>query len=386
MIGGARPAGSRIRVLELRSVRGTGGGPEKTILLGAAQADTTAFEIVVCYLRDRRDPVFALGERARRLGVDYCEIEERHSTDLRVWPALRRLVEERRIDIVHGHEYKTDLLAFLLARRTGAIPVSTSHGWSGDSWRERYLYYPADKRLLARFPAVIAVSSKIRDELLRHGARPDRVTVILNSIDPDAYRRSPEARERVRRMLGLDDGHVAIGAVGRLEQVKRFDLLLAAAAPVLQRRPGARLLLVGDGSLRAALASQAETLGIADRVLLLGHRDDAAVLYQAFDLFVQSSESEGTPNAVLEAMAMEAPIVATDVGGTRELAFPGEHAIVVPRHDVGALSAAMEDVLANPDAARQRAVQARARVESALSFTARTRRLEAIYRELIEHA
>ena len=287
---------------------------------------------------------------------------------------------------MHGHEYKTDLLAFLLARRTGAIPVSTSHGWSGDSWRERYLYYPADKRLLARFPAVIAVSSKIRDELLRHGARPDRVTVILNSIDPDAYRRSPEARERVRRMLGLADGHVAIGAVGRLEQVKRFALLLAAAAPVLQRRPGARLLLVGDGSLRAALASPAETLGIADRVLLLGHRDDAADLYQAFDLFVQSSESEGTPNAVLEAMAMEAPIVATDGGGTRELAFPGEHAIVVPRHDVGALSAAMEDVLANPDAARQRAVQARARVESALSFTARTRRLEAIYRELIEHA
>src|SRR5689334_15938071 len=102
-----------IRVLELRSVRGTGGGPEKTILLGAARTDPDRFAVTVCYIRDRRDEVFGIGERTdvRGQGLDYLEITERHSLDPAIWPALRRLVRDRRIDIVHAHEYKTDLLA-----------------------------------------------------------------------------------------------------------------------------------------------------------------------------------------------------------------------------------------------------------------------------------
>src|SRR5579872_6172619 len=100
-----------IRVLELRSVRGTGGGPEKTILLGAKRTDRRRFAVTVCYLRDRRDDAFAVANRAEVRDVDYVEIPERHSFDPSVWPALRKLVRERRIDIVHAHEYKSDLLA-----------------------------------------------------------------------------------------------------------------------------------------------------------------------------------------------------------------------------------------------------------------------------------
>src|SRR5947207_917056 len=97
-----------VRVLELRSVRGTGGGPEKTILMGAARADRARFAVTVCYIRDARDGVFSIDGRAAPLGVDYVEVHERHSLDPRIWPELRRLVRERRIDIVHAHEYKTD--------------------------------------------------------------------------------------------------------------------------------------------------------------------------------------------------------------------------------------------------------------------------------------
>ena len=120
-------ANGPIRVLELRSVRGTGGGPEKTILLGSARSDPARFPVTVCYIRDLRDAVFEMGERARALGLDYVETRERHSFDWTIWPALRALVADRRIDIIHAHDYKTDLLALLLARATvasGMAPVA----------------------------------------------------------------------------------------------------------------------------------------------------------------------------------------------------------------------------------------------------------------------
>jgi glycosyltransferase involved in cell wall biosynthesis len=373
----------KIRVLELRSVLGTGGGPEKTILLGAARANRDDFDIVVCYIRDRRDGVFHLDARAQALGVDYVEVDERHSFDVRIWGQLTRLVRGRHIDIVHAHEHKTDLLVLLLARRTGVIPLATAHGWTGQSVRERRVYYPADKRLLARYPRVIAVSSEIKDTLVRAGARADRVTVILNAIDPAAFRRSAERRDAVRRELGFGPGDTVIGAVGRLERQKRFDVLLEAMAPIAAARSGIRLVIVGDGRLRAGLERQASDLGLNGTCRFLGHRQDIADLHNAFDLFVQSSEYEGTPNAVLEAMAMETPIVATDVGGTRELAEPDVHALIVPRPETPLLAASIVRALADAEGRLSRAAAARRRVETELSFETRTRRLEALYQDLV---
>ena len=373
---------SRLSILELRSVRGTGGGPEKTILLGTECTDRKRFAVTVCYLRDLRDPVFGIDERASQLNIDYVEVHERHSFDPGIWKPLAALVRDRRIDIVHSHDYKTDLLGLLLARRTGVIPLSTAHGWTGQSARERYLYYPAGKRLLARFPRVIAVSNDIKNELVRHGMREDRVTVILNGIDPETFRRIDGRDAIVRSELGLDPAAVVIGAVGRLERQKRFDLLLEAFAPLARTRPTLRLVIVGDGSLRGELAAQIAALGLGPSCILLGHRLDIADLHHAFDLFTQASEYEGTPNAVLEAMAMSTPIVATDVGGTGELAAHDVHALLVKPHDVRGLQAAMQHAIDDVSAARRRASAARRRVESELSFQARTRRLEQVYEEL----
>lgn len=373
----------RIHVLELRSVWGTGGGPEKTILIGTERATRSRFAVTVCYIRDARDPVFGIDKRASALDIDYIEVRERHSFDRSIWGTLKSVVRERSIDIVHSHDYKTNLLAWLLSRRTDIIPLATSHGWSGFSAKERYVYYPVEKRLLARFPRVIAVSSRIKAELVGRGADPNRVTVLLNGIDPDAFRRRPETVAGIRADNGFDSGDIVLGAVGRLEREKRYDLLIDAFARLAAAHPRLRLAFVGDGTLAGALKEQAQRLGVGDAVRFLGHRLDVASLYHAFDLFVQSSETEGTPNAVLEAMAMETPIVATDVGGTREIAFPGEHAIIVAPLDVEALSAGIERALADPAGTAARAAAARRRIETDLSFDARTRRLEAIYEELM---
>ncbi len=308
-----------IRVLELRSVRGTGGGPEKTILVGAARTDPARFKVTVCYVRDRRDPLFDIGRRAAALNIDYVEVEERHSIDLSPWRAIRRVVRDREIDIVHSHEYKTDLIAAYLARVEGVRPLATVHGWSGHSRRERWLYYPVDRRLLKSFPAVVAVSSDIAQTLIATGVPADRISVVLNGIDHREYRRDPDRRTEVRRELGISDDDVVIGAVGRIEREKRYDLLVNAFADLAGKYPNVRLFVAGDGSLRSHVEAIARTRCPQGRCVFLGHRTDVGRVHNAFDLLVQSSENEGTPNAVLEAMAFETPIVATDVGGTADL-------------------------------------------------------------------
>jgi glycosyltransferase involved in cell wall biosynthesis len=373
-----------IRVLELRSVSGTGGGPEKTILLGTARTDPRRFAITVCYLRNQRDEVFRIGEWARSIGVNYAEIHERHSFDLATFTALRQLVREHRIQIIHAHEYKSNVLAWMLAKAEGVIPMSTGHGWTGHSHRERLIYYPLDKWILTKFPRVIAVSGEIRGELLRWGASPQAVSVVLNGIDHLKFVRDDLRRVPARRSLDVQPEEIVIGAVGRLEPQKRFDLLIQAFARLRAARPTLRLIIVGDGSMQEELARLISELGLDGVCRLQGHSPDVATLHHAFDLLVQSSDYEGTPNAVLEAMAMRTPIVATDVGGTAELVQNGVHGLIVQPGDVAHLCAGIEKALGHPGDARERAQAARLRVERELSFDRRMRRVEAVYEELLD--
>lgn len=375
-----------MRVLELRSVQGTGGGPEKTIILGARMADPGSAQVTVCYLRDQRDEVFTVHDRAAQAGIDYVEISERHSFDLGVWPRLRQLIRERTIELVHAHDYKTDLLALLLSRFTGVAALSTVHGWTGHSAREQWLYYPLDKRVLARFQRLVAVSSEIRRELIRHGANPARITTVLNGIDHRRFRRDPARVPAARAALGVQPGDIVIGAVGRLEPQKQFNLLLDAFSIVAARFPRARLLIVGDGSQRHALDARITSLNLGEQCRLVGHADDVVPAYHAFDLLVQSSKYEGTPNVVLEAMAFEVPIVATAAGGTAEIVRDGLDGRIVPVGQVDLLAGAIIQALQDPAATTVMAQQARLRVEGELSFETRVRRIEGIYTEMVRRA
>lgn len=372
-----------IRVLELRSVHGTGGGPEKTILLGTAAADRSRFAITVCYLRQRNDAQFEITERAARAGIDYVEIQERRSLDPTVWPALRKLIRARQIDIVHAHEYKTDLLAYMLGKVEPVVPLATSHGWTGHSTKERLIYYPADKRVLARFPQVVAVSGAIRQELIAAGADPQRVDIVLNGIDEVRFHRDPARVPLSRAKYGLAADEIALGGVGRLEPQKRFDLLVESFAELHRERPNLRLLIAGEGSCRGALEAQIARLGLGSACRLIGQCPDVPEFHHAIDLLVQSSAYEGTPNVVLEAMALGTPTVATDVGGTAELVRHGIDGLIVRSLDVPALTSAVRLALSRPETSRQWAVNARHRVERDLSFRSRMAKVEAIYERLM---
>jgi glycosyltransferase involved in cell wall biosynthesis len=231
---------------------------------------------------------------------------------------------------------------------------------------------------------VLAVSSEIRHELVAHGARPDRVRTLLNGIDPAAFRRRREDEPAAKARFGFPSDAFVLGAVGRLEPQKRFDLLLDAFADIARRDSRLRLLIAGEGSVRHALEEHIASLGLGDRCRLAGHQADIVGVHHALDLFVQSSEYEGTPNVVLEAMALETPIVATDVGGTSELCEDGVHGLIVPSRDMPALAKAIETLIADTDRRGALVSAARKRVERDLSFERRVKALDDIYQTLME--
>lgn len=371
-----------IRVLALRSVDGTGGGAESVLLRTAASLDPKQVDLTICCIRRPDDLAYDFDRRAAALGLNYCEVPQSSLLARGVLPALRRIVIERRIEIVDAQDYKAAFFAFRLGRQLGITPMATLHGWSGHHWRERLVYYPAERLLAASFPLSVAVSGEIRDTLVRWGGRPDRAQVLGNGIDPHDFQRIAATTARIRTSLGIGPHEQVIGAVGRLEWEKRFDVLIAGVARLLPRRPELRLIIVGEGSRKDALQKQLDRLGIADRCRLLGHRSDVRDVYQAMDVFVQSSDHEGSPTVVVEAMAMEVPVVATAVGGTRELVEHGVHGLLVPRRDPAAMAQAIEETLDDRPATARRVAAARARAENELSFDARTRTLERLYREL----
>jgi glycosyltransferase involved in cell wall biosynthesis len=230
---------------------------------------------------------------------------------------------------------------------------------------------------------LIAVSSDIAGELVKHGADASRVTTILNAIDHRQFRRDPSRVAGARAALGLEPDHVAIGSVGRLEPQKRFDLLIEAFATLHSTNPQLRLVIAGDGSLRKPLEAQRQALGLQDSVILTGHVTNVIDIHHGLDVFAQSSDYEGTPNSVLEAMAMETPIVATEAGGTAELVHDGVHGRIIPIGDVGRLVSGIQAALGDAANTRQMADRARLRVEGELSFESRCRRVEGIYQEMV---
>ncbi len=370
------------RVLELRAADGPGGGPEKTILHGAALHRMSS--VAVCYLRQAHDRNTEIAERARKLGIDYLEIRQCGKFDFSLSQQLRNVIRHRNIQIVHAHEYKSNYFARLLAKSTGVIPLSTAHGWTGNAYRERFLYYPADRRWLRSFPLVLAVSTEIAQTLLRAGLAPAQVRVLLNGINVAAFSNSAEARHAARRKWGVDPQDVVLGAVGRIERQKRFDLLLEVVARLRTEIPAVRALIAGEGSLRRGLEDQVRRLGLGDRVQFVGHVHPVQDFYAGLDFYVQTSEYEGTPNVVLEAMAMGIPVVATNAGGTGDLLRHGREGWLVPEFQAAAVAEAVQEALRHPALARQRAQSARARVDSEFSFPRRCETLEAIYAELVE--
>jgi glycosyltransferase involved in cell wall biosynthesis len=243
--------------------------------------------------------------------------------------------------LIHAHHYSPFVYG-AIARlwRPSTRLLFTEHGRlsdAGPSPRRR-----AVNRLLRHAPqAVIAVSADLKRHLVAEGFPPASVQVIYNGIDPGSD--SPAAdRPRIREMLGVGDDVLTIGTVARLDPVKDLGTLIEAVSHLIAERR-VRLVIVGDGPELPRLKQIAAARGVSNDVTFVGHRDDVRRWLTAFDVFANSSTSEGVSLTILEAMAAGLPVVATAVGGTPEVVDASSGCLVPPRDPV-ALAAAIRSL------------------------------------------
>jgi len=280
-----------------------------------------------------------------------------------------------RPDVFHVHGYRPAIVDAGVARHLRIPTVTTVHGFTGGGWKNR-LYERLQRRAFRQFDAVVAVSRPLAEALVRDRVLRGRVHEIRNAWD-DAV--AFLDRSAACRKLGVPDDGFRLGWVGRVTHEKGPDVMLQALA--LLGDTAARLSMLGDGRERDSLQRRGEALGVGTRVTWHGTVAEAASLFRAFDVFVLSSRTEGTPMALFEAMAAGVPIVAAAVGGVPDVVSPAE-AILVPPDDPASLADAVRETLSDPAAARDRARAARQRLEREFAVQPWLERYETLYRAI----
>jgi len=369
-------------VLDARVIAGSGGGPDKTILNSPRFLEKAGYRNLCLYLRSPQDVGFeSLRQRARECGVSLLEVADNGPLDLGVLPRLLEVCRRERVTIWHGHDYKTNLLGLLLSAVWPMRLVTTVHGWVHHTSRTP-LYYAIDRLCLPFYEVVLCVSPDLYQASLKAGVRRNRCVLVENGIDLEQYTRTFTPAE-ARQQLGMPTDRLVLGAVGRLSAEKGFDVLLRATAELVKQGWDVELWIVGAGDERTALERLREELGLASRVRLLGFRTDTIRLYQAMDIFVLSSLREGLPNVVLEAMALEVPVVATRIAGVPRLIEDGKNGLLVAPGNFLELADALMRLLSIPTMRRQLATAGRQTVATHYSFAKRMDKVRQTYDRLL---
>jgi glycosyltransferase involved in cell wall biosynthesis len=372
----------RLKVLTLVERLTAVGGGERVAIEIATRLDPERFESVLTTTRarggvdlDPSEPVAA--SKVEASGIRLIELGRRSTLDLGAWSPLVRLLRRERFDVLHSHKFGSNVWGTLIGR-LARVPViiAHEHSWSFDGQPLRRVL---DRELISRGSNVIvAVSAQDRRRMIEiEGVRPDKVLFVPNGI-PRRSRRGTD----VRAALGIPPDAPVIGTVGLLRPEKALDLLIRAAAPLLTEMSELRVLIAGDGPDKEPLRELARRHGMADRVMLIGFRDDVPDVLAALDVAVSSSVSEGGPLAVMEFMEAARPIVATRVGGVPDLIDDGVHGLLVPPGDTDALTAALRRVLADRDAARRMGERARERRSREFDIDVAVGRFESLYERL----
>ena len=319
------------------------------------------------------------GEALRKQGIRVELIGKENgslATVWRMWKHLRWLQP----DLVHCHNLTTLRYGAMAARLAGDLPVvMTKHGTvvtrTGVTRRlNRFLIRRAD---------VVAVSREamdIMDAWMPEDSRP--VRCIANGISVVPFEDLP-SREEARAQLGRPTPSFVVGIVARVTPDKGHLVLVDAFAGILNKIPGALLLIVGDGVWLPTVKARIRELGLERSVLALGERQDVPAILAALDVFCLPSETEGMPMTVLEAMAAGLPVVASKVGGIPEVVEEGRTGIMVPPLEVEVLSAALLALAGDPVRAREMGRAGRARLLKEFSLEQALIAYEGVYREAV---
>jgi glycosyltransferase involved in cell wall biosynthesis len=350
-----------MRVLHVIDSAGVWGAERMLLELSRLQR-SKGIEAVVLSMGKPADKKKALEVSLEKFQVPFVRFRSRVVPSLQDLNRLLKTVTAVAPDIIHSHGFKGNILFGLLLRRWTSVPiVATLHGWVAlpGSVSKLRLYESIDALALRRLDAVVLVAERLKQHtrmraLLR--SRGTNVRVIENGISevqPDLGLPLPEHVERF-----LSNGDL-VGSVGRLSSEKGYSYLLQAIAKLVPEYPRIRLLLVGEGRLRADLERMISEMSLSERVLIANYLDEASRVSARVQIYVCSSLSEGLPITLLEAMRAGTPIVATAVGGIPALLNDGEGGVLVEPGNPDALAEGIRRVLSDRASATRRAMVAK---------------------------
>lgn len=306
--------------------------------------DKTRFNVSLVSLR-RKD---LSEETLDALGIDITYLE-RSRFDPFTLPAMLRIVDAKKVDILHLHGYGATTFGRVVGAMRGIPTIVHEHANLTDTpWFQKV----ADRTLEPFTDIAIAVSRSTADFVINARLIPARKTkVVYLGVPLEEFSRDRSAAEvaAARAELGITADTFAIGTITRLHDSKGNEYLIDAAARVVRERSKAQFFLVGEGPLQPALEAQAHARGLGDRFVFAGFRRDVAATLSAFDLSVFPSLWEGTPITAFEALAMGKPIVATDADGLLDILTDGHDALIVPRRNADALAGKIVEAIDSPD-------------------------------------
>ena len=378
----AGPATRRLRVLVVIKCLGFGGA-ERLLVDTVANGDRTSFDYEVAYVLAAERGMVPLIEAD---GTTVHDLGATGNGDLRWLAQFRRLLVAGRYDVVHFHLPYTASLGRLavasLPRSVRPAIVYTDHSL----WNKMAVVVKALNRATIGLDQAMIVVSDAALASLPTSIRP-RARVLVHGVDlsqaDSLLERQDDVRAQVRQEFGVPEGDLLVVSVANLRPEKGYDVLLDASHLLVERRLPVRVVAVGrgEGELERTMRARHAALGLGDRFVFAGQRDDVLRILAAADVFVLASRQEGLPVVLMEATSVGLPIVATAVGGVPQVLTDGVDGLVVPPGDPVALADALGRVVSDPDLRRR--LGAAAKQRSAMFDVAQaSRTIEGIYREV----
>jgi glycosyltransferase involved in cell wall biosynthesis len=367
-----------IKVLHLGSPSGLYGA-ERWIISLISHLNSGRIESIVGAINDGDYDDVPLCRMAQSRGFESVVIHGQGKVNLRAVRELRQYIVANRIDILHTHFYKADLIGLLAARGTNCLVMTTPHGWAVRPSPSLWLYERLTKFCFTFMDAVVPLSTGLMQSLKWTPGLSGKRYLIENAVDLSEAKQECALNAELTALRV--SGKFILGYVGRLDAGKDLETLLRAMAG--DQHPNWHAVLVGAGEHGGQLRAIVAELGIADRVTFTGYREDRMAFLKGFDVFVLPSRSEGIPRCLMEAMAAGIPIVASDIPGCRNLVDGSSTGLLFP---VGDEQALRERVVELSDSAERRASivdVARQFIETKFSCERMAREYELLYEDLI---
>lgn len=363
----------------------TFGGSEKVSLNFLKTVDRNRFDILpVLLLRPWEEPpLFA--QEIVKLGYEYLTLPVsllQGGDPLRVprvaW-RLTKLLRVGKFDLVHTHGYFADICAIPVARMLGIKTITTCHGFIFNNNKLK-LYNKLNVCAIKLCHRVIAVSEDIKDQLVAAGLKPLKITVISNAVEAE-FDGSEIARLRKskRNELQIKDDEFVVGFLGRLSAEKGVEFLIDAVTGLVDDGLPIRLLIVGEGDERKNLEAQVAQKSIAHRVIFAGFQSNTESWLSSFDLFALPSLTEGTPMALLEAMAMGVPVVASNIGGVPKVVTDAQNGLLVESGSSESIIKAISRILHDPILSEKMSTEAQKEVKAGYQIGSWAGKIEKLY-------